>query len=200
MSYLNTFKAGGPMFTAALLLLLSSSRSQLTAQEIKFKPTPWYVPKAVAFLDNFLIEHPDSQVLEFGAGGSTIWLASRAGHVLSIEHNKKWWSGILERLTFLGLRDKVDLRLMAPPYYTVCADMPDNFFDVIIVDGRNRKGCISHSIDLLKPGGVLILDNSDRVYYHAVFGLMEGWQTDYGLSGKWETRWWFKPQVEDRGA
>ena len=199
MRYLDTLKTSWPSFTAGLVLWLSGW-SPLSAEEIRFKPTPWYVPKAVAFLENFLLENPGSQVLEFGAGGSTIWLASRAGHVLSIEHSRKWWTGIIEKLTLLGLQDKVDLRLMAPPYYAVCADLPKNFFDVIIVDGRNRKGCIANSIDLLKPGGVLILDNSERVYYHPVFGLMEGWEMDYGLFGKWETRWWFKPRVEDRGA
>jgi hypothetical protein len=41
----------------------------------------------------------------------------------------------------------------------------NEYFDVILVDGRSRPSCIMHSIPKLKKGGYLILDNSDRSYY-----------------------------------
>ena len=42
-------------------------------------------------------------------------------------------------------------------------------FDIIIVDGRARPSCILHSIDKLKKGGYLIIDNTEREYYLSPF-------------------------------
>lgn len=41
----------------------------------------------------------------------------------------------------------------------------DDFFDVVLIDGRARPSCIKHSVAKVKHGGLLILDNSDRAYY-----------------------------------
>lgn len=67
----------------------------------------------------------------------------------------------------------------------------------------HRKGCIVHSLKLLKPGGILMLDNSERSYYHNVFPLMKNWKTIITTQNKpdsqnfyykgWQTRWWYKP-------
>ena len=39
------------------------------------KPIPWLPPAAVNYLDQLL--SPEMRVLEYGAGGSTLWLAER---------------------------------------------------------------------------------------------------------------------------
>ena len=41
----------------------------------------------------------------------------------------------------------------------------DEYFDIVCVDGRSRPACIKHAVPKVKPGGLLILDNSDRDYY-----------------------------------
>jgi hypothetical protein len=41
----------------------------------------------------------------------------------------------------------------------------DNYFDIVLIDGRARPACIKHSFDKVKSGGMLILDNADREYY-----------------------------------
>jgi len=43
---------------------------------------------------------------------------------------------------------------------------PDAHFDWIIVDGRARPACLIAARDKVRPGGMLMLDNSDRDYYH----------------------------------
>ena len=35
-------------------------------------------------------------------------------------------------------------------------------FDLIMVDGSHRSECVSHAAKLLRPGGILYLDNSDK--------------------------------------
>ena len=42
---------------------------------------------------------------------------------------------------------------------------PDDYFDVVLIDGRARPACIMHSVPKIKTGGLLIVDNSDRKYY-----------------------------------
>jgi len=52
-------------------------------------------------------------------------------------------------------------------YVKVIDQYPDHYFDVVIVDGRSRPACIVHGFKKLKPGGTLILDNSEVKYYDA---------------------------------
>jgi hypothetical protein len=42
---------------------------------------------------------------------------------------------------------------------------PDHYFDLIMIDGRSRPACIAHSVNKVKPGGLLVIDNSDIKYY-----------------------------------
>jgi hypothetical protein len=45
----------------------------------------------------------------------------------------------------------------------------DESFDLISVDGRARVSCFRAAIKKLKPGGMLILDNSERNRYRQCF-------------------------------
>jgi hypothetical protein len=42
---------------------------------------------------------------------------------------------------------------------------PDEYFDIVLVDGRSRPACIKHAAPKLKKGGLMVLDNADRSYY-----------------------------------
>lgn len=42
---------------------------------------------------------------------------------------------------------------------------PDNYFDLVLVDGRSRPACLYHSLHKVKLGGLLVLDNAEREYY-----------------------------------
>lgn len=42
---------------------------------------------------------------------------------------------------------------------------PDNYFDIVLVDGRSRPSCIWHCMPKIKAGGILVIDNSNRSYY-----------------------------------
>ncbi|MDN3506134.1 MAG: class I SAM-dependent methyltransferase [Simkaniaceae bacterium] len=161
---------------------------------------PWLTEKAIDFLDNYFISNPNAVVLEFGSGASTVWLSKRTENLYSIEHSPEYYNEVNELLKGGGL---VDYRLVAKPYYNVCDEFDDEFFDLILVDGRNRKGCIYKSLSKLKPGGVLMLDNAERTFYHAVFPLMDEWEyfsTEQRGPDKWgfwytgwKTDWWIKP-------
>ena len=52
---------------------------------------------------------------------------------------------------------------------------PDSNFDLVVVDGRARVGCINHALSKVRIGGFLLLDDSDREEYERGKNLMSGW-------------------------
>lgn len=57
---------------------------------------PWISYDAAAILARRI--GAESRVLEFGSGMSTLWLARRAGHLLSIEDHADWHAMVSRRL------------------------------------------------------------------------------------------------------
>lgn len=189
-------------FIVAIVLLFSSPKANGSSGSFKNRNEPWLVEEAIKFLEEFFQENPNAIVLEFGSGASTLWIAKRTSNLYSVEHSKVFYDQILDKLRS---EECVDANyILSPcPYYSICQEFPDEYFDLIIVDGRNRKGCILSAIPKLKEGGILMLDNSERVYYHSTFDLMAGWEHSsaeqlgpdkfgYWYSG-WKTDWWKKP-------
>jgi hypothetical protein len=46
-------------------------------------------------------------------------------------------------------------------------EFSDAHFDLVLVDGRARPSCVKHSVRKIRPGGLLLLDNTERSYYLA---------------------------------
>lgn len=58
----------------------------------------------------------------------------------------------------------------------------DEYFDIILIDGRSRPSCILRSLSKLKRNGLLIVDNSERIAYKAALEQLKDWtvQSFYG--------------------
>jgi predicted O-methyltransferase YrrM len=151
---------------------------------------PWLPDSAVAFLDDFLASRTGARVLEFGGGGSTVWLSRRAAHVISIEHQKRWHALVSKRL--VGTQN-VDFRLRPLPYFGEADGLPDETCDLVLVDGRDRVECALRSRRLLKAGGALMVDNIDRDRYEALFGALAEWESRAFPADKPATAVWIKP-------
>lgn len=50
-------------------------------------------------------------------------------------------------------------------YVSVIDDYPDQYFDVILIDGRARPACFMHAMSKVRVGGHVILDNAERETY-----------------------------------
>ncbi|MBR8826523.1 MAG: hypothetical protein DSM107014_01225 [Gomphosphaeria aponina SAG 52.96 = DSM 107014] len=50
-------------------------------------------------------------------------------------------------------------------YVRLIDRFPDNYFDVILIDGRSRPSCFKHSLKKVKKGGYLVWDNTDQEHY-----------------------------------
>ena len=64
---------------------------------------PWQVPDSI-YQEDAVCQRED-MVLEFGAGGSTIFFAKRCKHVLSIETDPNWASLVQHKLDSLNLEN-----------------------------------------------------------------------------------------------
>ncbi|GAG82784.1 unnamed protein product, partial [marine sediment metagenome] len=139
------------------------------------KGLPWIEPGAVEILESTL--NKDSTVLEVGAGTSTAWFAERAKYVLSFESNRCWYAIVKDELDFQGI-ENVDL-LLCPKYPTEGLEF-GGIFDVVLIDGPTvgRTRCIKDTIKRVKPGGLFVVDDSQREQYDEGLLLLDtqGWK------------------------
>lgn len=159
------------------------------------KNYPWLTKGAVEFLMDYLTE--DMHVLEYGCGSSTRWIAERVNFLFSIEHHHKWADRIQDECKRFDLYNVTIMRRKLPYHNTDFALM----FDFILVDGRNRVNCFEKALTMLKPGGVIMLDNSERPEYNQVNEWVEGWEKSEAFGPdyegnfnyeNWKTTWWRK--------
>lgn len=159
------------------------------------KPYPWLPGDAVRFLDEYLNREMD--VLEFGCGQSTIWISHRVNMIHSVETNETWALHFKNKFTIDNVNANIEINLH-PWESPKRADM---MWDFILVDGRKRVWCFTESLPYLKPGGVIMLDNSEREEYAECFDLVKGWEqhdsfgpdyTGEWTYPNWKCTWWIK--------
>jgi len=117
--------------------------------------TPRLGKETVDFIERLLT--PDSFVLEYGSGFSTLWFAKRVKEIISHENSLAWFNIVNERAKDEGV---VNLRLIFDSKYWSLGDWGKTF-DVILIDGKKRLQCAMKSIPFLKAGGYVILDNAE---------------------------------------
>jgi len=116
--------------------------------------------------------------LEWGSGGSTIWLAHNLPpdvEMVSIEHDEQWASQIRS-----NLRDRVKLISpggLAGKNATIAEEDPTNLkdyinaadrlgkFDCILIDGVARTACSIKAQSLLKDTGTIFIHDAQRWWY-----------------------------------
>ena len=141
---------------------------------------PWIVPAAIGWLRRRMLGRR-WRVLELGAGRSTVWLARRAARVTAFEDNGYWVARTRERLAALGLAN-VELReLPVEDFPSAIASLEDGAFDLVVVDflespDSDRNEAVRLARSKLRPGGRLLLDDSDRPVYAEAYELLRGWR------------------------
>lgn len=167
----------GLRFLVPFLRSLGPKRSPLT------DATPWLTFGAIRWLASNI--DSTMRVFEYGSGGSTLFFANRVREVVSVEHDPDWYARTRAALDAAGIRNctyllrtpvtQADARFASsdPAYegldfadYVNAIDgYPDGSFDLVGVDGRARPDCVVASLAKIKPGGLILLDNSERPHY-----------------------------------
>jgi hypothetical protein len=119
------------------------------------KELPWYTYPAIEFLSQ--LDFSEKSVFEYGSGNSSIFWTKRAKDVVSIEDDKEWHESICKKL----LKNQNIFLLQSRDEYVNFIEKINKKFDIIIVDAKYRLDCAKKSINFLKDGGIIILDNSD---------------------------------------
>ncbi|MDA9516563.1 hypothetical protein XI04_26415 [Bradyrhizobium sp. CCBAU 11430] len=122
----------------------------------KLAKQPWLVNKAIAAIEGHV---RNARVFEYGAGMSTLWFSERAAEVRSVESNESWSKRVNALLAAEG-KPPVTLE-KDPEAYARCINSHQGDFDIVLVDGINRRRCVEEGIPKLRKGGLLILDNTD---------------------------------------
>ncbi len=157
-------------------------------------PVPERLPMmpytATKWLDANL--QPEMSVFEYGSGASTFFFARRVARVVSVEHNGHWHRAISGYLADQRIGN-CDYRFVPPQpdgdgpsprgnseyrssrpehdgtnfedYARTIDNHPDASFDLVVVDGRARVSCFGHALPKVRPGGLLLLDDTYREEY-----------------------------------
>jgi len=154
---------------------------------------PWLVYTVVNFLDGYL--EKDMRVFEWGCGGSTIWYSTRVKEVISVDHDPVWLDKVNKRIEEKGITNSKRYLVKKEQCFSNYANFAhsvEGLFDLVVVDGRGRVRCMEAGKDIVKPGGYLVLDNSDRSYYADGINFLSDWESDYHYD-RWGTTIFKKP-------
>jgi len=156
---------------------------------------PFFHRESVEFLSSII--KPDWLVLETGCGSSTIWFSSKAKSVVSFEHSEIWYDRVKELIEVKGIKN-IDLRLLPDYPKKGVWGFKVNEFDLVSIDGSRKSRVISvkTSIPFLKPGGYLLLDDTDYNFYDEAKDLLKvkGWEGHvFGGTKRHATTIWRKP-------
>ena len=120
----------------------------------EIQPFPWLSAEAKSYFESLL--RPDMLVVEFGAGGSTLWLSERVKHVYSYENDPDWLAVLRKRKP-----ENVTLFFESLPTGGERADL-------LFIDGEPvelRGEWLDLATTIVKDGGIVVLDNANRPEY-----------------------------------
>lgn len=159
---------------------------------------PWITFQAFDFLNSILKRN--FIVFEFGSGGSSLFFSDQVREVYSLEHDELWYGQLQSALNNRKkCVENIKLKLVLPTkkndyaevvslsdrryidfdfanYANYILEFPDDYFDLIVIDGRVRPYCLKNSLPKLKSGGYLLFDNSDRKHYQEELEKIRNWQ------------------------
>ncbi len=122
-------------------------------------PLPWYTYPAIEYLKQF--DYRRQKIFEYGCGYSSLFWARRAAKVISIEDNPLYftrWKQEFAAAENLDIRHRED----GEAYENAILE-EEGQFEVIVIDGKRRAECAVAAVAGLAAGGMIILDDSDRI-------------------------------------
>jgi hypothetical protein len=127
----------------------------------KNQPLPWVTYSFIDFIKPRL--NQELRVFEYGSGNSTLFYAKYVKNVVAVEHDKKWYENLVDRLpTNAKVLYK---KLEQGGEYCKASEQSRSEYDIIVVDGRDRVNCLLFATNAVTLNGVIVLDDSEREDY-----------------------------------
>lgn len=187
-------------------------RSRLSVElfERRYPDAPWWTSAAVEFIGQWA--RSGDTCIEWGSGRSSIWLAERGVAVCTVEHDSEWAAEVRR-----SLHPFADTQVAFAPdsdresYVNAHPDL--DAVDIAVVDGIHRDSCAHRALRLLRPGGVLLIDNIERYVpsrsrsperlgeiepeplWLEFMEQTSDWRCYWTSSGVTDTAIWFKPTL-----
>ncbi len=164
---------------------------------------PWLTFGAIRKIRQLLPSQPN--VFEFGSGHSTRWWLEQGARLFSVEDHAGWYELLDSDLKARGFRDyQLILAPTLEQYLGALEKIEPASQDLILVDGAHRRNCVSAAVPYVKPGGLLVVDNTDWHWFreHPIEGIPSQWAKfaypGYGpmIGHPSETTIWQRPQVD----
>lgn len=184
-----------------------ADRLRLAVEERRNPEAPWLVADAAKEIEDRL--PAGATVIEWGAGRSTRWFLSQGATVYSVEHHAGWADEVRAQAAGAPLElaladpDDVDAYAGAHPDLTAV--------DLALIDGIHRHQCATRAVELVRPGGLLVVDNVERYLPSAsrapeaigpdttdpgwteLRPILDGWTCSWHGNGVTDTAIWTKP-------
>lgn len=144
-------------------------------KKLIIRTEPWITESAIELIKLKLTEK--AHVFEFGSGASTLWFLDilKMGKLVTVDNHRGYFEEINRLIKEKKSFCLTSTVLVDEPYNNQIEIYKDDYFDLVLVDGRNRNACIRSAIPKLKKGGWLVLDNSERHHYEPGKSLMSEW-------------------------
>jgi hypothetical protein len=140
------------------------------------------------------------RILEFGSEHSTLFWAKHGVDIHSVEDDRGWFE--LLELSLVDYPNATTFCAFDEEGFTGKIGQMEGQFDVIVVDGSYRKACVTAALAYLRPGGLLVVDNTDWHWANGIATLIParwqrstypGWAPFIGHRS--ETTIWKAPKV-----
>ena len=164
---------------------------------------PWLTFGAIRKIRQLLPKQ--AQVFEFGSGHSTRYWIEHGAHLTSVEDDAGWYELLGKDLAARGLRGYSLIHAPTLEQYLGALDgIEHESQDLILVDGAHRRNCVSAAVPYVKPGGLLVVDNTDWHWFrdYPIEGIPSRWKKHafpgYGpmIGHISETTIWQRPPEE----
>lgn len=147
--------------------------------EISIKP--WMSDKQVNMIQSYC--KSDHTMLEYGAGGSTLYFSKYVKKYISIEHDINWYNQIKKN----DLNANIELHYCAPDnnialpvwqakpedfrsYVSLVDQLPYKHYDRVLIDGRARVECAIKILDYISHDSIVFVhDFFERKRYHTLY-------------------------------
>lgn len=135
----------------------------------------------VSYLDR------DTEMLEIGGGNSTVFFSRIVKRLVTVEHNLEWSESIKKKME--GSKCNWEIHTIEPNwpqvhpfnpaeegqfdnYVNFISSLPEDQFDLALIDGRDRVRSFSAAITKVKKRGILLIhDFWNREKYHSLLDI-----------------------------